>query len=66
MVVFKLFGPCKKMDVTESHDFGSALFGGLDFEVFTGSHCEGDSNGGKFGCCLFEASAVSFGNFADD
>ncbi len=64
--MFKLFGPCEETDVAESHNFGSALFGGLDFQIFTGSHCKEDSNGGKLGFCLFEVGAVLFGNFADD
>jgi hypothetical protein len=66
LVTFKLFGPPEKMDVAESHDFGSALFGGLDFQVFTGSYCKEDSNGSKLGCCLFEVGAVLFGDVADD
>ncbi len=64
--MFELFGPPEETDVAESHDFDSALFGGLDFEVITGSHCKEDSNGGKLGCCSFKVGAVSVGNFADD
>ena len=64
--MFELFGPPEETDVAESHDFDSALFGGLDFEVITGSHCKENSNGGKLSCCLFEVCAVSFCNFADD
>jgi hypothetical protein len=64
--VFELFGSHKESDVAESHNFGSVLFGGLDFQVFTGSYCEEDSNGGKLGCCLFKDGAVLFCNFADD